>query len=156
MWTEKPIHGYYLYIYRDQSFSDTGRMPPKITRAVPNIAIPKTHIDHENPDRRVVTASEKCIVSTSSRSYNGVLCLPAPSTAFSKGGLFFIRPLVDKNWPGLYKVYVRKRDLMENENKSAKWHCGRHTLICKKILIKKTWLTMVYEWFLSVVSEKKI
>ena len=23
-------------------------------------------------------------------------------------------------------------------NKSAKWHCGRHTLICKKILIKKT------------------
>ena len=22
--------------------------------------------------------------------------------------------------------------------KSAKWHCGRHTLICKKILIKKT------------------
>ena len=24
------------------------------------------------------------------------------------------------------------------ENKSAKWHCGRHTLICKKILIKKT------------------
>ena len=22
------------------------------------------------------------------------------------------------------------------ENKSAKWHCGRHTLICKKILIK--------------------
>ena len=24
------------------------------------------------------------------------------------------------------------------QNKSAKWHCGRHTLICKKILIKKT------------------
>ena len=24
------------------------------------------------------------------------------------------------------------------ENKSAKWHCGRHTLICKKILVKKT------------------
>ena len=23
-------------------------------------------------------------------------------------------------------------------NKSAKWHCGRHTLICKKILVKKT------------------
>ena len=23
------------------------------------------------------------------------------------------------------------------QNKSAKWHCGRHTLICKKILIKK-------------------
>ena len=23
-------------------------------------------------------------------------------------------------------------------NKSAKRHCGRHTLICKKILIKKT------------------
>ena len=41
-------------------------------------------------------------------------------------------------------------------NKSAKWHCGRHTLICKKILVKKTWLTMIYEWFLSVVSEKKI
>ena len=25
-----------------------------------------------------------------------------------------------------------------NCNKSAKWHCGRHTLICKKILVKKT------------------
>ena len=24
------------------------------------------------------------------------------------------------------------------KNKSAKWHCGRHTLICKKIVIKKT------------------
>ena len=23
-------------------------------------------------------------------------------------------------------------------DKSAKWHCGRHTLICKKILVKKT------------------
>ena len=23
-------------------------------------------------------------------------------------------------------------------NKSAKWHCGHHTLICKEILIKKT------------------
>ena len=23
-------------------------------------------------------------------------------------------------------------------NKSAKWHCGRQTLICKKIPIKKT------------------
>ena len=29
-------------------------------------------------------------------------------------------------------------------------------LFVKKILIKKTWLTIVYEWFLSVVSEKKI
>ena len=28
---------------------------------------------------------------------------------------FHVRPLVDKNWLGLYKVYVRKRDLMENE-----------------------------------------
>ena len=26
----------------------------------------------------------------------------------------------------------------DHHNKSAKWHCGRHTLICKKILIKKT------------------
>ena len=25
-----------------------------------------------------------------------------------------------------------------NVNKSANWHCGRHTLICKKKLIKKT------------------
>ena len=65
-------------------------MPPKITRAVSNIAISKTHIDHENPGRRVVTASEKYIVSTSSRSYNGVLCLPAPSTAFRKGGLVYM------------------------------------------------------------------
>ena len=24
------------------------------------------------------------------------------------------------------------------KNKSANWHCGCHTLICKKILIKKT------------------
>ena len=24
------------------------------------------------------------------------------------------------------------------KNKSAKWHCGRHTLICKKKLVKKT------------------
>ena len=24
-----------------------------------------------------------------------------------------------------------------NVNKSAKWHCGRHTLICKKYLLKK-------------------
>ena len=26
----------------------------------------------------------------------------------------------------------------DHHNKSAKWHCGHHTLICKKILIKKT------------------
>ena len=26
-------------------------------------------------------------------------------------------------WPG---------DTKEHHNKSAKWHCGRHTLICKK------------------------
>ena len=45
----------------DQSFSDTGRMPPKITRAVSNIAISKAYIDHENPDRRVVTAYEKIL-----------------------------------------------------------------------------------------------
>ena len=64
-------------------------MPLKITRAVSNIAISKTYIDHENPDSRVVTASEKDIVSTVSRSYNGVLCLPAPSTAFRKGGFVF-------------------------------------------------------------------
>ena len=28
---------------------------------------------------------------------------------------FHVRPLVDKNRPGLCKVYVRKRDLVENE-----------------------------------------
>ena len=64
-------------------------MPPKITRAVSNIAISKTYFDHENPDSCVVTASEKYIVSTCSRSYNVVLCLPAPSTAFRKGKLVF-------------------------------------------------------------------
>ena len=63
-------------------------MPLKITRAVSNIAISKTYIDHENPDSRVVTASEKYIVSTISRSYNGVLCLPAPSTASGKAVWF--------------------------------------------------------------------
>ena len=47
-----------------------------------------------------------------------------------------------------FKCKMQKRKF-ENElfwasailqNKSAKWHCGRHTLICicKKILIKKT------------------
>ena len=30
------------------------------------------------------------------------------------------------------------REEVEKPNKSAKWHCGRHTLICKKILVKKT------------------
>ena len=29
-------------------------------------------------------------------------------------------------------------------------------LFVKKYQNKKTWLTMIYEWFLSVVSEKKI
>ena len=64
-------------------------MPLKITRAVSNIAISKTYIDHENQDSRVVTATEKYIVSTISRSYNGDLYLSAPSTAFRKGGLVF-------------------------------------------------------------------
>ena len=65
--------------------------------------------------------------------------------------------------PKIYAYHISKSESNEIKskqiqflNKSAKWHCGRHTLICKKILIKKTWLTMVYEWFLSVVSEKKI
>ena len=39
-------------------------------------------------------------------------------------------------------VHIRSTDQFKqvgvHENKSAKWHCGRHTLICKKILIKKT------------------
>ena len=39
--------------------------------------------------------------------------------------------------------WVKQRSLSQRVNigteyKSAKWHCGRHTLICKKILIKKT------------------
>ena len=37
-------------------------MQPEITRAVSNITISKTYIDHENPDSRVVTA-ENYIVS---------------------------------------------------------------------------------------------
>ena len=48
---------------KDQSFSDRGRMQPEITQAVSNITISKTYIDHENPDSRVVTASENYIVS---------------------------------------------------------------------------------------------
>ena len=64
-------------------------MPPKITRAVSNIAISKAFIDHENPDRCGVTAYEKYIVSTSSRSYNGVLGIYAPSTALRKCCLVF-------------------------------------------------------------------
>ena len=31
-----------------------------------------------------------------------------------------------------------KSPIITQGNKSAKWHCGRHTLICKKILVKKT------------------
>ena len=31
-----------------------------------------------------------------------------------------------------------KKMIQVTINKSAKWHCGRHTLICKKILVKKT------------------
>ena len=41
--------------------------------------------------------------------------------------------------------YNSKKKILEHKfiayhilDKSAKWHCGRHTLICKKILIKKT------------------
>ena len=36
-------------------------------------------------------------------------------------------------------LYAREAEHKKGKlNKSAKWHCGRHTLICKKILIKKT------------------
>ena len=38
-------------------------MQPEITQAVSNITISKTYIDYENPDSRVVTASENYIVS---------------------------------------------------------------------------------------------
>ena len=41
----------------------------------------------------------------------------------------------------LYPPPPKKKSLSNVQtkcNKSAKWHCGRHTLICKKILIKKT------------------
>ena len=64
----------------------------------------------------------------------------------------WLQPQVKSNVTALIQIFQE----ISNINKSAKWHCGRHTLICKKILIKKTWLTMIYEWFLSVVSEKKI
>ena len=52
-----------LPLHRHQSFSDRGRIQPEITQAVSNITISKTYIDHENPDSRVVTASENYIVS---------------------------------------------------------------------------------------------
>ena len=38
-------------------------MQPERTQAVSNITISNTYIDHENSDSRVVTASEKYIVS---------------------------------------------------------------------------------------------
>ena len=35
----------------------------------------------------------------------------------------------------IYHVYIDCNYNNFHKNKSAKWHCGRHTLICKKILI---------------------
>ena len=93
-------------------------MPLKITRAVSNIAISKTYIDHENPDSRVVTASEKYIVSTILRSYNGVLYLPAPSTAFRKGGLVFTSGRWSTKTGRGGTRYMSERGIRWNTNKS--------------------------------------
>ena len=49
----------------------------------------KAYIDQENPGRCAVSAYETYIVSISSRSHNGVIFLPAPSSALRKGGLVF-------------------------------------------------------------------
>ena len=43
-----------------------------------------------------------------------------------------------KMYQSLIQVRADISTLLCIHNKSAKWHCGRHTLICKKILIKKT------------------
>ena len=114
MWVNSRI----LPLHRDQSFSNTGRMPLKIIRAVSNIAISKTYIDHENPDSRVVTASEKYILLTISRSYNGILCLPAPSTAFRKGGLVFTSGCWSTKTGRGCTRYMSEKGVRWNTNKS--------------------------------------
>ena len=49
-------------------------------------------------------------------------------------------PVIFENilkWIILQQISPSELDKNWQDNKSAKWHCGRHTLICKKILIKK-------------------
>ena len=94
-----------LPLHWDQIVSDTGRMPPKITPVVLNIAISKTYIDLENPDSCVVTASEKYIVSTSSKIVQRRSMPTCALYSFQERRFgFHVRLLVDKNWPGLFKV----------------------------------------------------
>ena len=65
-------------------------MQPEITQAASNITISKTYIDHENPDSRVVTASENYIVTpvrdrtTSFYAYRRPLQLSGKAVWFSR------------------------------------------------------------------------
>ena len=103
-----------LPLHRDQSFSNRGRMQPEITQAVSNITISKTYIDHENPDSRVVTASEKCIVSPV-RDRTTSFYAPVPSTAFRKGSLVSRQAVGRQNQAGAVQGICQKEGFEENE-----------------------------------------
>ena len=94
-------------------------MQPEITQAISNIRISKTYIDNEITDSRVVTASEIYIVSP----------VRDRTTSFyahlRRQFGFHVRPLVDKNRPGLCKVYVRKRGLKKTNKSISTGDSGR-------------------------------
>ena len=89
-------------------------MQPEITQAVSNITISKTYIDHET---RIAVLS-LLLKITFCHQFEIVQRRSMPTCALNsfqeRQFGFHVRPLVDKNRPGLCKVYVRKRDLVEN------------------------------------------
>ena len=78
-------------------------------------SISKTYIDHENPDSRVVTATENYIVSPVRDRATSFYAFLRPLQLSGKAVWFSRQAVGRQNRPGLCKVYVRKRDLVENE-----------------------------------------
>ena len=92
-------------------------MQPEITQAVSNITISKTYIDHENPDSRVVSASEKYIVSPiRDRTTSFYAPLPLCPLQLSGKAVWFSRQAVGRQkQAGVVQGICQKEGFEENE-----------------------------------------